>query len=519
LSDAIKFSVCLSLLFLCGYPSFFIYFNYILVISFLAWLIYQVRSNHRNFAVKTLGRLGIAYLLFFLMCSPAIVSYYEFLPYYTRGSGVSYQSASINPLVPFSVITYLLPNVASKASFLPTDLSMRNASIGLFMFLFFISSLKKINSFKVLILSFTLFSLLYSFGDWLPVQRFCYRFFPLMNTFRHPGTIRVFTSIGLILLAVHSIDAFFRKEGVKEIRRLCYIALLLLFLSGIYFAINSGGSADVHFGFDPAAVKQFLYHLSFQKFALFICILQILFIIGFLFLQRTHKFSKKIFLLLFLSNSIVFAWIGLPFTVVSQYKTSEVNNYIHSFPDGYPLPDINAPVETAAFSDSTKVSLHGYPNFYNKKITIQDYIITPTLNEDYYRFIDNHALRLQLKDYPFVYITNDSGIKQAGTIRLVRFTPNAFSFRINSPVSGNLNLFQQYNHNWQVKVNGQPVSVHRSNMAFMRVNVPAGVSSIEWEYRPQKVYLSMILSALSIVTLVFYFLIKRKQRAYEYIKK
>jgi uncharacterized membrane protein YfhO len=55
------------------------------------------------------------------------------------------------------------------------------------------------------------------------------------------------------------------------------------------------------------------------------------------------------------------------------------------------------------------------------------------------------------------------------------------------------------------------VQVQKSNIAFMSVNVPAGVSIVEWKYSPNKVYIGMILSAVSLVALVFYFVFKKKQ--------
>lgn len=512
LSDAIKLSICFSLMFLCGYPSLFIYLNYIIGISFLLWMVWQIKSNNKNAAVKSLLNLAIAYLLFILVCSPAIISYYQFLPYYSRGTGLSYQRAIENPFVLFSLVTYLLPNVASKADFVHTDLSMRNSYIGLFIFFFFLISLKKSGRFKTIILIFTLFSFFFSLGNLTPVQKFSYHFLPLMNTFRHPGTMRVFTSIGIILLAAYSLDAFFKRGKENKIQWLCYFGLILFFSSAIYFIVTEPHQLNsIQFNLNTAALKQFLYNLSFQKFSLFICILQIIFILAFLFFQQRKIFSQKTLITLFVLNSIVFAWIGLPFTVVSQYKTSEVNNFIHSFPDGYSLPDVNASVESEVYSDSIQISPHGYSNFYNKKITIQDHIITPTLNTDYNQFLENKSLRSQLKDHSFVYVTKDSVSIQPAEIKLLKFTPDRFYFQVNSPVSGNLQLFQQYNPNWHVAINGKPVDIQKSNIAFMSVNISAGTSLIEWKYSPKKVYIGMILSALSLIVIVFYFVFKKKR--------
>lgn len=511
LSDYIKFSICLSLMFLCGYPSFFIYLNYIIAFSFLFWVTFQIRSNNKKGAVRALLFFGVAYFLFLLICSPAIISYYEFLPYYSRGVGVTLKKAGENPLVPFSSISYLLPNAPSKAAFLSTDLSMRNTYVGLFIFLFFLTSFKKPGKFKTVILVFTIFSFLFSLGPLIPLQKISYLLFPLINTFRHPGTIRVFTSVGIILLAAYSLDAFFKNGKERIMQSLCYLTLIFLGASGIYFLVTEPAQTKhVAFGFKPPVLKQFLYNLSFEKFALLLCLLQIIFVLAFLILQKKISFTRKATIVLFIFNSVVFAWIGLPFTVVSQYKTSEVNNYIHSFPEDYPTPDINGSVESEVYSDFVQISPHGYYNFYNKKITVQDQIVTPTLNTDYYRFLENDTLRWQLKDHPFVFVSQDSLSILPAQIKLLKFSPNYFSFRINSPVAGILQFFQQYNPNWIATVNDQAATISKSNIAFMNVNIPAGASVVEWKYRPKNVYIGMVLSAVSLLAVVFYFVFKRK---------
>jgi hypothetical protein len=513
LSDAVKFSLAVSMLFLCGYPSFFIYLNYIIGASLALWIIYQIKNGNKRSVLKTLLHLSFACLFFLLLCSPAIVSYYELLPYYPRGSGLDYHAPGENSFLPYSLITYLLPNVASKANFLNTDLSMRNTYIGIFLFFFFLSSLKNLDRFKIAILIFTIFSFLFSLGDLTPVQKISYDVLPMIKMFRHPGTIRLFTSIGMILLAGYAIDAFFRREKTREIQWMIYIGLLLLTLAGIYFITTEPWQTHMSgFSLNPAALKEFLYNISFQKFALVICILQFIFFLCFLLLLQRKNNSQKAIITLFLLNSILFAWVALPFTVLSQYRTNEVDNYIRSFPGKYLKPDLAAPIESDVYSDSTFISPHGYHNFYNKKITIQDHIITPTLNTDYGRFLRSKALRMQLKDHPFAYVSNDSVTIQPATISILKFTPNAFKFQVNTYAAGKFQLFQQFNPNWNARVNNKSTQISKSNIAFMSVPIPPGTSIIEWKYSPKKVFAAMILSALSLLTIVFYFVFERKRQ-------
>ena len=529
--SSLSFSISLSMLFLCGYPTFFIYTSYIILAVLLFATITHFKNKPSPVNLKTTGLLAVAVLVFLCICSPAIISYWEFLPYYSRGSGISVAKAAENPFTPFSSISFVLPNSVSKDhQWLNTDTSMRNSYVGLFVFLLFcLSLLGKFGKWQKLIFGVTIFSFLVSLGSVTPLHKLCYSILPLFNTFRHPGNIRLFTSIGIILLAAFYAQQLIqsgRDEIRKKIVRLSYIVCACLGLIAIYCLLQSGVTQNI-----AAALKNikqpkvFLDAFSFNSFLLLQCLAQILFIVLLICLVRKKAINKKIVSGLFALNSIFFCWIALPFNFISQVKTSAVNQYIQSFPKGYPMPDINSPVEAGVVSDSTEIPIYGYANFYTKRITIQDHIITPTLNKDYETFYLNNKLGAAMANYPFVWLNDTlvdktpdsiiSGkrfsiwsdnsskpaiISQTGgaNIKLTGFSPNSFSFTVNSATASVLSIFQQYNHNWKVKVNRSSVPLLKINIAFMGVKVPAGESYIEFTYKPVKVIAAIWLSLTSI---------------------
>jgi hypothetical protein len=142
----------------------------------------------------------ISCLLFGLLAAPAIYSFIEFLPYYQRGEGTSLAGALTNPFPPFSSISYLLPGaVAKNHEWIPTDLVMRNAYVGIFTLLFFLLAItRRLSFFQKMVLGITLFSFLFSLGDATPLRHWCYQLLPLMDRFRHPGIIRLFTTVGIL---------------------------------------------------------------------------------------------------------------------------------------------------------------------------------------------------------------------------------------------------------------------------------------------------------------------------------
>jgi hypothetical protein len=262
---------------------------------------------------------------------------------------------------------------------------------------------------------------------------------------------------------------------------------------------------------NPASLKAALYGLTFKKFAFLITVLQVFFLIALLLLHRKKIVSSTLFTILTIANSVVFAWIAFPFTVVSQYKTSEVNAFIKSFPAGYPIPHAKSAIRTEASSDSASISIHGYRKFYEKEITIQDHVITPTLASDYDLFLNDQQLRSTLKNHPFAFVSNKTLNEEGTSVKVQEFSPNRFAFSVQTDNDADLNLFQQYNHNWQAKVNEQVVPIQKSNIAFMKVAIPKGVSTIEFSYRPKTVYLAMAIAICSLLAAILYFVFNKKK--------
>lgn len=516
----IKLSVAVSLQFLCGYPSFFIFLSYLLLFGLIAWAVKRWKEGDKKTVKKAVGFLALAYGLFVLLCSPALVSYYDFLPYYSRGAGLDWAKAQSNHFPPVHSFSYIMANAFSKNNSELTDISMRNAYTGLFVFLFFAAGLFPLRGFRLLVAALTAFCFLFSLGASTPVQEFSYRFLPFMDTFRHPGTIRVFTTIGILLLAAFRMDQFFRGERQNWMVKSVYAtgAGLIILIGWLLFSGSLSGTEWTLPG-SPAGMKQFLDQLTFHDMLLFIALAQLVFLGLFLFYYR-KKFPSRVFVVLFAANSVVFGWIGLPFTAVSKERTASVNGYIASFPDGYPLPDVRASVEAEVISDSIIISPYGYHNFYNKKITIQDEIITPTLNSDYEDFLNRFDLRRSFTGAPFIFVAdtllNDSLLYPAAgqyAVRVKSFKPNRFVFEVNSKRAGPLFIFQQYNHNWKAKVNGEEAGIAKSNIAFMSVSVPEGHSVVEFSYRPANVYRAMMVSGLVILVLLYYFVLRKRNRA------
>lgn len=532
LNTALKLSLALSLLLTAGYPSFFIFCLYILLIGFIIWQV----SHYKERSVKSLFLFsGITMLIFFLIVSPAVLSWWDFFDYYERGSGASLDRIQTNAFPPFSSLSYLLPSAVSKSHpLLQTDLTARNASTGIFIFLFFLLALAgKPKPVYKFISALILFSFLFSLGDATPIREWCHRFLPFMNTFRHPASIRVFTSIGIILIAAPTLNGFLSmKEPVTKNINLI-TALILILLSGVLiFYLPQSNLPDISENENPKAL---LDKLSFADIAVLQGIIQILFIS--LFLLAIWKGFKKYIPALAIINSIVFCWMALPFTFISQVKTSVIDQYIASFPNNYPLNEIAKPVITTS-TDSSTVSPLGQKKFYDKTISIQDHIITPTINSNYINFLKNNPLRTALNNYPFAYFSDttvlsivrlpDSGrivlferigrVREindhtTGAVSVLKFEPNKIELEITASNDGLLNMFQQYHHGWRAFEDNIEIPVYCTNQAFISVPVSAGKHSIQFKFEPHNfIRVAVCTSLLTLLLIAIFFILQFLKR-------
>lgn len=535
LKTALKLSLALSLLLTAGYPSFFIYSFYILLTGFIIWL----ARHYKERAIKpVLGFSVVTVVLFLLTVSPAVLSWWDFFSSYARGSGASLTRIQTNAFPPFSSLSYLLPSAVSRNHpLLPTDMVARNASAGIFVLLFFLvalaGSLKPVYKF---ISGIILFTFLFSLGDATPVREWCHRFLPFMNTFRHPASMRVFTTIGIILMAAPALNIFLAAKNLANKKiKITGGAIGILLLGILIFYLFQSNLLHL-IGREKG--KALLDKFSFADIAVMQGMLQIAFISIFLLAISIWKKVKKYLPALMIINSIIFCWMALPFTFISQVKTSSVDHYITSFPAGYPLPDISNPV-MASDTDSLTASPLGQEKFYSKTIQIQDHIITPTINSRYINFLKDTLLRRALNNYPFAYFSDSTVLSTAalpgsgrivlfervgrgieinahttGTIALVKFEPNKIEFEITAANYGLLNLFQQYHHGWRAFEDNTEIPVFCSNRAFISVPVSAGTHIIQFRFGPHDfirvaAYISLFTLLLISIFFTLQFLKKR----------
>src|SRR5204862_2640327 len=102
---------------------------------------------------------------------------------------------------------------------------------------------------------------LFSLGRATPVHGLLYHILPLASGFRHPATMRVFTSMGLLLLAGFGLNDHFTNNATRPAKKIL-LSIVFLILSFIVYVVFIGDafhklvSALNSFAFDRFHVKE-----------------------------------------------------------------------------------------------------------------------------------------------------------------------------------------------------------------------------------------------------------------------
>lgn len=534
LLNALKFTIALSLLFLTGYPSFFILTCYILLAAFLVYIFLRIKN--KAFSLQPLQKLLLYHLLigvvFLLLCAPAILSYFQILPYYQRGSGINLAQSYQNSIQPSCLQSILLPMAAIKdPSSFSTDLISRNLYFNCCLLVFLLSAtIKKQRALTLFILSGILFFLLFSLGSYTPVRTWTYHWLPLMNTFRHPSNARLFIIIGAIFLSSHSIAEITNSTTQNRIKKISILCLLALLVAWIAITFNRTTISHQLSGFNQSQgnirdkLKQLLDQLNYADAVLINGSLQIIFLAILLFQIGKPTLLKKTLPYIVITNSLLVAQLTIPFTLVSHLSPKEINNYFYGFGKGYSIPDLQSTIQQNSKDALSNYTQIGISTFYNKNIGMSFEQVTPTFMIQIEQLNSDSSVKNYVLGQPVAYLADSlfqhngqtiAGISKAQNeekeaLKITGITNHSFDFITNTKDSKLLCLQQVHLPGWKATVDGQATSIRQANIAFMSVTIPTGYHKINFTYEPKGIITALIISIITGIFVLSLFIFKRK---------
>lgn len=487
--STIAFTLSAFILLTAGYPSFFVFAGYVMA-GILVYLLFSYRTKWnviRPVLLQLLLFLGLSILLW----SPVVYAWTDYFSYYQRGNAVPLSFAQINPFPPEGFLSVLVPSALTPGSnWLNTDVSMRNMSVGLFAFLFIPLSLRLILKSRILkvVAIISLLSLLISLGDATPVHKWSYQLLPFFDRFRHPGTLRLFAIMGLLLMAVTSLERLYRNDpdAIRPARLIAWMALLvLLVLTG--FGFFKAGILQPGF-FDKGLSS--ISKLDLPDLLLFQGIVQLVFISSFLLISYTNK--HRLLPLLIAAQVISACWIGLPLTVISKTRSSIIDQEIAALSftqTRQPVLTVMSHADRKQGPDAPSVIL---PSFYTNIPVFNHDIISPTVSTRYIRFLNDPVKSRIATGLPWVFYSPSAQLTDStrvpdpkeAAVELIQKKQSSLVLRVQAKQPGYLYLFRQYHHRWEVLVNGKSGTIQPADDAFMAIPVNAGTNTVELSFNP-----------------------------------
>ena len=547
-------------LFACAYPADFIITGYLLTAMLVVHIVRLWRKKEKIFSARFIwSHMGLL-LTFLVLSAPAILSYMQSLPLQERGSGASFDDVMSNPLHPALLSSFTTPlGIWKMPGVAITDPLVRNSYMGLGGFILLLTALLSSSTHSLLRFSkwALLVFLLFSIGEFGGLRILSYYILPLMDTFRHPANARMFTIFFACILAAFCLDAVIKKEiSVIKLRRawwltigiLLHILILSFFTpAGIFskdsFDLISGPADGKTWG---ESLKSRLAAISYADIVLVNTIIQLAFL--FLFYHYlVKKPNYRRFALIAILNSVLFAMLFQPFTVVKKARASEIQGLINEVAvEGYPLPALDISLSEMS-RDNEKYMLEiGCLSMYNKKPGRSEYRITPSNLLRQNQFWFDTTFRQAILRYPLMYradfiaglekkdqalrdtlgkwavtgsatgITDQTG-QRPYQIQMRSFKPNHFEGTIHSEEDGFFVLLQSYYPRWQLTVDGKDTPIEVVNTSFMGFRIPKGDHHFALHYQSGDLKVAFIISLLGLAGILILSVYRARRHRIKYI--
>ena len=514
-----------------GYPAVTIILTYLLLTFYLIHVISLIRSKSYKSILQFTVQNGL-FLATTILCSAVmLVSVAQVSPYLSRLGNFNVEQALFSPFSPQSFISFLAPLTTTvKSTYWDADLSMRNGYFGIIILLFFLIGIfiQKPKPLRI-IFWFGIFSLTASVGNYLPVRSLLFNHVPLMNIFRFPSVFRLFFILAAILTGIYSLHHYLTKTERKNWHFYLLIAVSFATFLILLFAARSHGYLGLQTYYNNNLFNEAISSTFWQNLAvnsLFQLSLLVLLGLTFWKIKNTAKFIALVIFLLIV-DLVVSVQLVAPYTVFYEHVTAkEAQTNVARYPHGFPiqkaitidsaahLPGIGQPFWQNQQIFQKQISAEGFNSF--------SFTSYELLESDYpllFKSVKASNL-LTLSDFEsmqngsiFVDFGSDHLPKKykvvSGDTAILK-DYDAASFHIEAKVKHPclLTLYQKEYTGWEVSINGKGVPIFKSNLNFMTVELPAGKSSVVFNYRNPLLKGAFFVSLLTIFGALIFILWK-----------
>lgn len=326
-----------------GYPAFLFISGYIVAVAFVVLLAIRDRQT-----IIRLVALHVAIVaVFAILSGVVVVGFAEAMQYINRGAGVTLEKANMGAFTPQAMLSLLAPFLTvGDFALWKTDISLSNGYFGIVALVLLACAIPMERKYWG-VWAISVLCLLISFGPYLPLRGWMYRFMPLMNLFRFPSIFRAFFLMGVVLLASVAANRILEDPNRYRKRLAVFSAILVFGFSGILvfeFARHGFRGNYVLFFREPG---KYIGKLTFHERVIMQSAIQmvLLALLGFVAHYRQSKFLKApVLFFLCAADMWMATQLNLFATVVNDDKLEELAEGIRKQPRDFPLPALTQPV-------------------------------------------------------------------------------------------------------------------------------------------------------------------------------
>jgi len=510
-------------------PAYTVVLVYVLVFMVLYNLFTRIKLKKLN------KKFIIGYVLFSLvtiiLLLPFIISFLNFLPYFSRIDKLPYDGILLDGSFDFAeYISFFFPYSVNGETdiFGATPPSLRNAYFGIFLLVILVYTLIKQKNKKVwLFVGLGLFALTIAAGNYLPVYKVLYHYLPGFGLFKHMSFFRGYAILCFIMAAGIGLENILSVDSHKDKNyiRLFAFVLVIFIAATIYSATQSS----------LIGIKENLADLiklnEFPRGGIYTCILINGLITSFLLgvylyslIKKKWNHQKLLILLVSLDIFIMFQ-LSIPSTLINKYW---LKGHIEGFAK---LPnDIKQSPTTISLKDVSEGDVHidalwKHKATYSKTLHYLGH--NATRSKHFLKMHDNGGLDFIIENpvfyIPFNEITSPEnlspkpntgwdlpkGIHAQKETKIIgaKIRYNSFVVDVNNPTNKNslVALSQNYHHLWKATIDDKPITIHKINDGIMGVEIPAFYSgSIFFNFSPSPfLKISFIFSLIGYLVIPF----------------
>lgn len=523
-------AICLSMIFLGGYPEILLD----MIVVLFVWMLinYEEKSTFKR--IKNVALYyTIVGLLTISASSITLFPFVNIMRKITRGSGQSVYS------IPFeSFFSIIFPGTEELIS--GRELSMESFFICIVVIIFlfyFIKNYKKIEHKKgILYFWMALVSLFLCFGQNSFLHTLMYRFIPMYSTFRFASLWRPFFFAFIILVSAPVLLYIIINSQntliLNYLKKILYLGIILSLV--IYIFKNF-----IHSSEDVKYVEMILNSLLSTLFILFIYLLTF-----------RNKTSRALIVSLLISVSIECLLVAHSYFPISiarynntaYYSNEMVKAEINNEMDAYKNRNKECDFSNNSRSDSSLIDTKIIA--INKTFDTGGYISMKLQSVEDFK---NSLINSSMMDYPEAFFSNSIIISEPAEIKDLLNNPsisasdiiismknkdifnniypekeksikeisfdsfgfNSMSFSIDAPDDGIVIVLQAFYPGWKLYIDGKREELVEVDGCFIGIPLKEGNHKVELKFRPLDFFVGSMVSILFYIT---FFIVLFKQK-------